>query len=236
MSNQGFRFYAIFVDEFSRYSWFYPLSNKAEFCSIFIGFQKLVENQYSTKIKMLQTDGGGEFMNNKLRQHLIDSGIVHRVSCPHTPHQNGIAERKHRHITELGLSMMIESHLPLHHWVEAFHTASYVSNHLPRLTSHHRSPLELMLKKKPDYSHMRVFGSACYPCLRPVTEHKLEPRSLLCVFLGYSPHYKGYRCLYPPTGRVYISRHVIFDEEVFPFKDQYKSMVPRYESNILKAW
>lgn len=56
------------------------------------------------------------------------------------------------------------------------------------------------------------------------------------MFLGYSPYYKGYRCLYPPTGRVYISRHVIFDEEIFPFKEQYKSLVPRYETRLLKAW
>ena len=94
----------------------------------------------------------------------------------------------------------------------------------------------MLVKQKPDYTHLRVFGSGCYPCLRPITEHKFEPRSLLCVFLGYSSQYKGYRCLYPPTGRVYISRHVIFDESVFPFKDQYKNLVPRYETGLLKAW
>ena len=85
VSNQRFRFYDVFVDERSRYCWFYPLNNKAEFFSVFGGFQKLVENQYSKKIKILQTYGGGEFMNNKLRQHLVDHGIQHHVSCPYTP-------------------------------------------------------------------------------------------------------------------------------------------------------
>lgn len=78
--------------------------------------------------------------------------------------------------------------------------------------------------------------TACYPCLRPFADNKFEPRSLLYVFLGYSPQYKGYCCLYPPTGKVYISRHVIFDESVFPFRDQYKKFVPRYETTLLKTW
>lgn len=38
------------------------------------------------------------------------------------------------------------------------------------------------------------------------------------VFLGYIINHKGYHCHYPPTGCVYISRHVVFDEVTFPFK------------------
>jgi hypothetical protein len=37
------------------------------------------------------------------------------------------------------------------------------------------------------------------------------------VFIGYSGLHKGYKCLHIPTGRVYISRDVIFDEHAFPF-------------------
>jgi hypothetical protein len=37
------------------------------------------------------------------------------------------------------------------------------------------------------------------------------------VFLGYSNLHKGYKFLDVPSGRVYISRDLIFDESVFPF-------------------
>ena len=47
--------------------------------------------------------------------------------------------------------------------------------------------------------------------------NKLDPKSLLCVFLGYNEKFQGYRCYYPPTGKVFISRHVLFDEHDFPF-------------------
>ena len=60
----------------------------------------LAENQFNTKIKGLQTEGGGEYKG--LVPLLQSCGIQHRVSCPYTPQQNGMAKRKHRHITEMG--------------------------------------------------------------------------------------------------------------------------------------
>lgn len=175
-------------------------------------------------------------MSRQFKDHLTSYGIQHRISCPHTSEQNGMAEHKHMHITELGLPMMFDSHLPLNFWVEAFFAASYIGNHLLSVQNNKSNQVELLLQQKPEYSHMRVLGSACYPYLRPVADHKMEPRSLQCVFLEYSPQYKGYKCLYPPTCKVYISRYVVVDEEVFPFKDAYKQFVPRYESTLLKAW
>jgi hypothetical protein len=64
---------------------------------------------------------------------------------------------------------------------------------------------------------MRVFGCACWPHLRPYNQHKLDFRSKPCIFIGYSPSHRGYKCLHLPTGRIYISRNVIFDESTFPF-------------------
>ncbi|KAG7578201.1 Integrase catalytic core [Arabidopsis thaliana x Arabidopsis arenosa] len=236
VSNQGFKFYAIFVDDYSRYSWFYPLKSKSEFVSVFISFQKLVENQLNTKIKVFQSDGGGEFVSNKLKEHFSQHDIHHRISCPYTPQQNGLAERKHRHLVELGLSMLFHSHTPQKFWVESFFTANYIINLLPSSVLKNLSPHEALFGLKPDYTSLRVFGSACYPCLRPLAQNKFDPRSLQCVFLGYNNQYKGYRCFYPPTGKVYISRNVIFNESELPFKEKYQSLVPNYSTPLLQAW
>lgn len=73
------------------------------------------------------------------------------------------------------------------------------------------------------YSHIRVFGCACYPHLGPYRKEKLQPKSTKCVFLGYSTIHKGYRCFDPSASRLYISRHVIFDEHCFPFQKQVDS-------------
>ena len=62
-----------------------------------------------------------------------------------------------------------------------------------------------------------MFDCACWPNLHPYNSKKLEFRSKQCVFLGYSNLHKGYKCLDPTQGRVYISRDVVFDETIFPF-------------------
>ena len=214
----------------------YPLKAKSDFFQVFVAFQKQVENQFSNKIKTFQSDGGGEFTSLFLRKHFAAHGIYHQMSCPSTPQQNGLAERKHRHITELALAMMFQSKTPFKYWVKAFYTANYVSNLLPSSAVGFKTPFELLYKQKPDYSFLRVFGSACYPCLRPYMHQKFDHRSLQYIFLGYHAQYKGYRCLYPPTGRIYLSRHVIFDEDIFPFEHRYKGFVDPHSTSLLKAW
>lgn len=135
-----------------------------------------------------------------------------------TPEQNGVVERKHRHVIELGLAMVYHASVPKRCWVDAFGTAIFLINRLPAPHLNMISPLEKLTSKKPIYSSLRVFGSCCFPCLRAYATNKFDPRSLPCVFVGFSDRHKGYMCLYPPTGRVYISRHVVFDESMYPFK------------------
>jgi hypothetical protein len=139
------------------------------------------------------------------------------VLCPHTHQQNGSAERKHRHIVETGLALLAHAFVPLKFWDEAFLTATYLINRMPTRVIDNTSPIERLFHKTLDYSSLKVFGCACWPHLRPYNKHKLSFRSKECVFLGYSASHKGYKCLDIDSGRVYVSRDVIFDENVFPF-------------------
>ncbi|KAK1561241.1 hypothetical protein QYE76_000084 [Lolium multiflorum] len=61
----------------------------------------------------------------------------------------------------------------------------------------------------------------CYPNIASTAPHKLSARSMACVFLGYPSNHRGYRCLNPVTGRIIVSRHVVFDETVFLFSMQF---------------
>lgn len=87
-------------------------------------------------------------------------------------------------------------------------------------------PSILLFHKTPDYSTLKPFGCACFPWLKPYMPHKLVPKSICCVFLGYCTTSKGYRCYDPIGDRVYVSRHVRFEEHSFPYASLVSSFVP----------
>ena len=49
----------------------------------------------------------------------------------------------------------------------------------------HKSPSEFLFGSSPDLNHLRIFGCACFPLLRPYNHNKLQPKTSKCVFLGY---------------------------------------------------
>ena len=207
-------YYVSFIDDYSKFTWIYLLRHKYEVFKVFQDFQQLVERKFSRKILCIQSDWGGEY--EKLNS-FKKIGISHRVSCPHAHQQNGAAERKHRHIVEVGLALLANASMPLKFWDQAFLTATYLINLLSSKVVNFEVPIIRLLGETPDYSNLRVFGCACWPNLRPYNSRKLSFRSTQCAFLGYSSMHKGFKCLDISTGRIYISRDVVFDEAVFPF-------------------
>ncbi|PKU77708.1 Retrovirus-related Pol polyprotein from transposon TNT 1-94 [Dendrobium catenatum] len=216
-SNSGFRFYVSFIDDFSKFTWVFPITNKSEVLNKFNEFQNLIARQFNTKIKILRSDNGGEFSNKNFINYCNSNGIIHQTSCPYTPSQNGVAERKYRHIIETARTLLTQAALPHHFWVDTVLTANHLINRLPSPNTQFKSPYEILFSKPPDYSQLRVYGCLCYPWLKPYTNNKLSPISQPCVFLGYATTQKGYRCLDTKTNQIYTSAHVIFNESIFPF-------------------
>ncbi|PKU80705.1 Retrovirus-related Pol polyprotein from transposon TNT 1-94 [Dendrobium catenatum] len=210
ISLQGFRYFVTFIDDFSNFCWVFPLAHKSEVTNKFILFSKMVKCQFNSNIKIVRTDGGGEYLNNTFKQFCQQQGIQHQYTCPYTPAQNGVAERKNRHILETIRSLLIHANAPPTLWVEALHTAIHIINRLPTTTLKHNTPFKKLYNKSPSYNHLKTFGCLCYPWLRPYSKSKLSTLSIPCVFIGYASQQKGYRCLDPTTNRVFTSRHVIF--------------------------
>lgn len=92
-------------------------------------------------------------------------------------------------------------------------TACYLINRLPTTHLGGVSPYEVLNNVKPSLDHLRVFGSICYVFVPKVQRHKLEPKSIKCIFIGYSSTQKGYKCYNPTTKRVHVSREVRFIKE-----------------------
>lgn len=100
----------------------------------------------------MRTDWGGEY--EKLNPFFTKIGISHHVSFPHARQQNGAAERKHRHIMEVGLSLLAQAHMPLKFWDEALLVAAFLINHTLSKVISYSKPLEHLYKIQPNYSSL----------------------------------------------------------------------------------
>lgn len=89
LSRNGFRYYLLFMDACTRYTWVYPISYKSDAFSIFVQFKTQIENLTGKKIKMFQTDNGTEY--KQFTPYLQQHGVLHHFTCPHTSAQNGLA-------------------------------------------------------------------------------------------------------------------------------------------------
>ena len=61
-----------------------------------------------------------EFTSNETHQFLLSKGIIHQKTCPYTPQQNSIVERKHKYLLETDRALLFQSKLPIGYWGECF--------------------------------------------------------------------------------------------------------------------
>ncbi|GJZ68163.1 ribonuclease H-like domain-containing protein [Tanacetum coccineum] len=181
----------------------------------------------SENIKALQCDHEGEYDNTRFHDLFRQNGIQFRFSCPRTSQQNGKSERMLRTINNLIRTLLFQAHMPPSYWVEALNMAAHLLNILPSTAINNEIPFTKLYNQTPTYEHLRVFGCLCYPYID--VAHKLEPRSTPCIFLGYPANHRGYRCLDLSSNKIIISRHVRFDEDVFPFETVTSSTTPSYD-------
>lgn len=208
----GARYMMTIIDDYSRRVWPYFLKHKSEAFSAFKEWKTMVERQTERKVKKLRTDNGMEFCSNKFKSYCKSEGIVRHYTIPHTPQQNGVAERMNRTIISKARCMLSNAGLHRRFWAEAASTACYLINRSPSIAIDKKTPIEVWSGSPADYSELRVFGCTAYA---HVDNGKLEPRAVKCIFMGYSSGVKGYRLWNPATGKTMTSRNVVFNESVF---------------------
>lgn len=131
----------------------------------------------------------------------------------------------------MGLTLLAQAQMPLSFWWGAFHTSAYIISRLPSSPLQNKSPYQVLFNEILDYSKLHPFGCSIFPCLTHYNNKKLQFYSQKCLFIGYSDSHKGFKCLFS-SGRLYISRHVVFNHNEFPFLNLFSSNLNSNNSNI----
>lgn len=183
-TNGGYNYFLTLVEDKSRTTWIYLLSDKSTVTNLLIELITLIQTQFHVTLKALRTDNGTEFVNAILSKKLSSLGIVHQTSCVYTPQQNGLVERKHIHLLNCARALMFHASLPIGFWGECLLTAVYLINRTPTPVLHNKSPYELLYDCAPDYSNMRILGCLCYATVVPQSSEKFASRLVKGVLLA----------------------------------------------------
>ena len=213
LSKPGFRYFVTFVDDYSRVTWLYLMKNRSELFSIFCAFCVEIKNQFNVCIRTLRSDNAKEYKSAIFQSYMVSNGMLHETSCVDTASQNGVAERKNRHLLETARALLFQMNIPKVFWADAVSTACFLINRMPSSILNGEIPYKVLFPGKSLFPvDPRIFGSVCF--VRDVRPHvtKLDPKALKCVFLGYSRLQKGYRCYCPPLNKYLVSIDVTFME------------------------
>ncbi|KAL4038589.1 hypothetical protein IC575_002211 [Cucumis melo] len=206
----GFEYFIYFIDDYSRYGYLYLMEHKFEALEKFKEYKAEVENLLSKKIKILRSDRGGEYMDLRFQDYMIEHGIQSQLSTPGTPQKNGVSERRNKTLLDMVRSMMSYAQLPSSFWGYAVETAFHILNNV-HSKSVSETPFELWRGRKPSLSHFRIWG--CPAHVLVTNPKKLEPRSSLCQFVGYPKETRDGLFFDPQENRVFVSTNATFLEE-----------------------
>lgn len=180
-TSSGFRYGLVVVDDHSSYCKLYLLKNKSDASACLERFFDESKRQGRT-IKVVRSDGGGESLNARTDEILVKRGILRKTTAPHTPEQNGQAERAVRTIKEGLRTMLLQAGFGASFWGQAARAFVHARN---RSVVRGRIPLQVWSGKPSTVSHLRVFGCTAWvqlylPSMMPLT---LSTHRMLCYTL-----------------------------------------------------
>ena len=211
----GHRYVVSFIDSYSRFARAYFMKHKSEVLEKFRQFciDEVVPKTFS--YLTLRSDGGGEYDNKTFDEFCFAHSIEREMTAPHSPHQNGVAERRWHTVGNMSRCLLKQANLPNSFWVIAVDVVFYLTNRcLSCSLPPNKTPFELFHGCKPDLSNLKVFGCSAFRFLE-VGVKNLDSKAVKEIFVGYGRTHDSYYLYNPVTGKISHSRNVSFNEKEF---------------------
>ena len=235
------RYYLLIVDTYTNMMFVYFLRHKNDGTDALINFIRWAENQTSKTVKIIRSDGGGEFINKRLKGFAKVKGFTIETTIRYTPEQNGKVERANRTIIQSARSSLLGAmgttisdptypKLGLNLWAEAVNYAVEVRNRLPsRALPNNVTPYELWYDKKPNLSLILPFGCRVHYTLPKELRKKWSACAKEGIYVGPSVNKQGVRIFDPSTRRIIDSCDITYDERGL----HYQFHINKPKANIL---
>jgi transposase InsO family protein len=189
----SYRYFILFICCHSRYIFFYLMKSREEAPQCFVDFRSIAENFSQQKITILRVDNAPELISGKLHAFCKTRGITYEKTVPDSPNQNGVTERCNLTLGSMVRALLIDADLSYWFWPFAVQTAVHIKNRVPHSSlPPHTTPFQLWHQRKPNLSHLRLFGAHCTSRILPTPQSKFAPRGEAGRFLGYATDAKGY--------------------------------------------
>ena len=233
VARDGMRYVINFVDDFTGACFVYFLRRKSDASTALEKFLCDIApyGQVGYIITKFRSDNGGEFISQEFEQALIKNRIRHEFSAPHSPHQNGTAERNWRTLFEMARGMIIESGLSKSLWTYAVMASAHIRNRMycQRIKD---TPYHLLTGKKPAISKLHLFGSVCYAYEQE--KKKLDPRCSEGLFVGYDKYSPSFLVYFPRTNTIGKYGTVKFTER-FSSSRSYEANFRNYPRDLVTS-
>jgi hypothetical protein len=191
----------------------YTHSRKSDALQFFEKAINTIENQYKGKVRYIRLDGETS-LASEFEALVIEKGIKAERTAPNTPAQNGASERSGRVLITKARTMRIEAKLPTNLWPEIVKAAGYLGNRTPVKRLGWKTPFEAIMKVKPRFAHLHVYGCRAYPLDHHIPKRqKLDPRAHIGYLIGYDST-NIYQIWIPSRGKVIRTRDVTLNDDL----------------------
>ena len=207
-------YYASFTDDYTRFTQLYLQKAKLDTFNSYQAYEAWLSTQFSTKIKRLHSDRGGEYLSAEFTNYLKLKGTEHRVTMHDTPEHNRVAERLNRTLVERVHAMIHVSGLPKSLWGEAVMHATWVKNHTSTCHLGKKTPYEMLYSKKPNLKKVPVWG--CRVKVHDMLGTKLDMRAHDGHWVGFDPKSDGHCIYFPDRSTIGIERSIAFEQHEVP--------------------
>ena len=208
----GMKYFYVILDDCANFGFTTLLRLRSGAFAFYASTEAYVERATGRPVRAVRLDGALELSAGAMGRHFQSKGISVQTTAPYAHSQNGKAERYVRTLEDGGQTLIADSGLPASFWGDAVLTVQYIRNRVPTSTlPDNKTPYEVFFGKKPDLSHLRVWGCQCFVALPKEIRAKGGPRRFEGIFVGYEEGRVGWR-VRDLQGHTHFSRDVIFNE------------------------